>query len=506
MEAATKSFLIAVTLLAIVPLPTALLAQPPPRPFLMVHYMPWFQSKPYEAYWGWHWTMNHFNPDIIDGQGRRQIASHYYPLVGPYDSRDPDLIEYHVLLMKVAGIDGAIADWDGTSSLYDYALIHQGTRRLFDALSGAGLRFAVCYEDQSITQLINNGWINPTQAIGRAQQDMLFVRDVWANQPTYLTLQGMPVILNFGPQYFYTESEWTSIFSVYSVAPQFFPINYRLGTVAAGAFSWPPMWMSGGGVLTPESLYQYLDDFYARGAMWPSVVGGAFPGFHDIYAEAGVGASYGCLDARDGLTFSETVARAVSAQSPIIQLVTWNDFGEGTNIEPTLEYGYRYLEHVQDVARGFRSLPYTGEDLTLPYTIHTLRKQYVGDANVKAQLDQAAAFIISGQPGEARAILDAIQLTATEPGSIPVPKLALAIRPNPTVTTATILFDLPRSGEIHLDVFDVTGRRVIRLASDFQALGRHGVVWDARRYPSGVYLVRLQMGREAMTRSVLVQH
>jgi hypothetical protein len=57
----------------------------------MVHYMPWFQAKPYNATWGWHWTMNHYNPTTIDGQGRRAIASHYYPLIGPYDSRDPDV-------------------------------------------------------------------------------------------------------------------------------------------------------------------------------------------------------------------------------------------------------------------------------------------------------------------------------------------------------------------------------------------------------------------------------
>src|SRR5438105_4887827 len=29
---------------------------------VMVHYMPWFVSRPYSGSWGWHWTMNHFNP------------------------------------------------------------------------------------------------------------------------------------------------------------------------------------------------------------------------------------------------------------------------------------------------------------------------------------------------------------------------------------------------------------------------------------------------------------
>jgi hypothetical protein len=91
--------------------------------------------------------------------------------------------------------------------------------------------------------------------------------------------------------------------------------------------------------------------------------------------------------------------------------VTWNDFGEGTNIEPTQEYGYQYLEHVQGVARGLHALPYAADDLTLPKQLYDLRKQYKGNADVTAQLNQAAAFIVSGQPAQARAILDVTTAT-----------------------------------------------------------------------------------------------
>src|SRR4051794_10159154 len=68
------------------------------RPRLLVHYMPWFESKPVSGHWGWHWTMGRFDPERSDREGRREIASHSYPLVGPYDSADPDVLEYHTLL------------------------------------------------------------------------------------------------------------------------------------------------------------------------------------------------------------------------------------------------------------------------------------------------------------------------------------------------------------------------------------------------------------------------
>jgi hypothetical protein len=35
-----------------------------PKP-VMVHYMPWFVARPYSNSWGWHWTMNHYNPGLV---------------------------------------------------------------------------------------------------------------------------------------------------------------------------------------------------------------------------------------------------------------------------------------------------------------------------------------------------------------------------------------------------------------------------------------------------------
>src|SRR6476661_1000487 len=112
---------------------------------VMVYYMPWYSAKPHSDNWGWHWTMDHFNPDHINAAGERKIASWYYPLIGPYDSSDPAVLEYHVLLMKLAGIDGAIVDWYGFAPHLDYGVNNNATARLFDFTRKAGLKFAICY-------------------------------------------------------------------------------------------------------------------------------------------------------------------------------------------------------------------------------------------------------------------------------------------------------------------------------------------------------------------------
>jgi len=230
---------------------------------VMVYYMPWFVAKPYSSSWGWHWTMNHYNPDVINASGGRQIASWYYPLIGPYDSADPAVLEYHVLLMKLGGIDGVIVDWYGPGDFADYALNNQRTAALFQWTRRAGLKFCLCYEDQTIRQEINGGYIDAKQGVAQAQQAMLYMQSNYMSDESFLRWKGQPVLLNFGPQYFTTNSQWETIFSVLSSKnqPAFFTEDNRL-TIAVGAFNWPPMWLSRapgtGGVLGVAALDAYL--------------------------------------------------------------------------------------------------------------------------------------------------------------------------------------------------------------------------------------------------------
>lgn len=55
-------------------------------------------------------------PRCVDATGKRQIASHYYPLTGPYASGDAAILDYQCLLMKYAGVDGVMVDWYGVNS------------------------------------------------------------------------------------------------------------------------------------------------------------------------------------------------------------------------------------------------------------------------------------------------------------------------------------------------------------------------------------------------------
>lgn len=395
-------------------------AQGDPKP-LMVHYMPWFQT-PYSlgtGNWGYHWKMgNNYNPNTINANGERQIASWYYPLIGPYDSIDPAVLEYHVLLMKLAGIDGVIVDWYGQDNYYDYSINNQRTLALLNYTRRADLKFSLCYEDATIRAETNGGTMNgvtvtAANAIAHAQQTLRYAETNFFTDPSFLRLNNAPVLLNFGPQYFANSSDWVSIFSVLNATnqPAFFTEDNRLSPVGRGAFDWPPMWMSGGGTLTSNQLQNYLVTFEQNAGGWPGYVSSAFPRFHDFYAQSGAGSSYGYLDDANGNTLTSTLRRAMTNNSAIVQLVTWNDFGEGTMIEPTVDFGYRDLGIVQDLRRQYldSSFPCHTNDLALAYRFYILRKQYGSTPALSAELDRAFTNIVSGARSTAN-----LQLTGLE--------------------------------------------------------------------------------------------
>jgi hypothetical protein len=383
---------------------------------VMVYYMPWFTAKPYSGSWGWHWTMDYFNPEMVSVSEERQIASWYYPLIGPYDSSDPAVLEYHVLLMKLAGIDGVIVGWYGSANFLDYGINNQATVRLFQFARKAGLKFSICYEDQTIQHMIDGKYLAAGDAISHAQQEMLYLQTNFFSDASYLRLKGQPVLLNFGPQHFMMSSNWEDIFSVLGATnqPAFFTEDNRL-PVGMGAFSWPPMWMSQvpgtGGVLSGAALKSYLADFDQKAGNWPAFISSAFPRFHDIYQRAGVRNSLGYIGDRHSETLRETLSHAMTNSSAIVQVVTWNEFGEGSMVEPTQEYGYRDLGIIQDFRRQYLESDFSRNtnDLTMALRFYNLRRQYLTNIVVSAELDRIFTNIVSGKIEVANLQLD--QLT-----------------------------------------------------------------------------------------------
>jgi len=360
---------------------------------LYVHYMPWFENKTTSGTgkWGWHWTMNNQNPDIMDATGKRQIASHFYPKIGPYASSDPDLIEYHLLLMKYSGIDGILIDWYGSSDVNDYGSNKRNTEALVNMIDKVGLKFAIVYEDATIKQVLSS---NPSSdAVSLARNDMNYLQQNFFSKSSYIKINNSPLLLDFGPSYFHQASDWVNIVSACSPKPCFMPLwgtSSQTGAASTGEFIWVDQ--------------VNIDTKYATKGNFTSFIGGAWPGFHDFYKEGNAGNNLFVIDYNNGAVWNDLLNKAKANNINYLQLITWNDFGEGTMIEPTEEFGYSYLTRLQ----SFAGTTYQQSDLESIAKQYALRKSKAADASAKQALDQAFYYWVSLQKDKASHIVDSL--------------------------------------------------------------------------------------------------
>ena len=244
------------------------------------------------------------------------------------------------------GVDGAIIDWNGTGGFDDYAMIHRNTGLLIAALKKAGLKFALCVEDNPGQRFMQEAKLSRAQALAKVADSFSWADTRWLSDPDYVRLSGRPVLFIFGPQ-FLSETEWPAVRAKLKSNPLTFALPHLSQRPGIdGAFAWVPV--SEGKTVDTPTWTAELSSFYGRerqaGRPFVAV---AFPGYHDFYAQAGVGKSYGYIGSRDGQTFAESLQQALKSGAPIVQVATWNDYGEGTAIEPTIEHGSRDLTELQ---------------------------------------------------------------------------------------------------------------------------------------------------------------
>jgi len=76
--------------------------------------------------------------------------------------------------------------------------------------------------------------------------------------------------------------------------------------------------------------------------------------------------------------------------------------------------------------------------------------------------------------------------------------------PNPFNPATTITFDIPKSGTVHLQIYDSSGRLIKSLVDETLPSGRHLQVFDASELASGLYFYRLEFQEESLTRKMLL--
>ncbi|HDO06436.1 MAG TPA: T9SS type A sorting domain-containing protein, partial [Bacteroidetes bacterium] len=83
----------------------------------------------------------------------------------------------------------------------------------------------------------------------------------------------------------------------------------------------------------------------------------------------------------------------------------------------------------------------------------------------------------------------------------------LKLFPNPFKNNLTISFELKFNGKFQLKIYTIQGKLINTLIDENNAPGRYQIMWNGtdkngKEVNSGLYLIRLQAGRQVMTRSV----
>jgi len=368
-----------------------------------MHYMPWFDTPDYNTNWGIHWTMANKNPNIIvDGvTGEREIASHFYPLIGAYDSQDPNVIEYHLLLMKYSGIDGVLINWYGEIGTNgDIGLLLENSNAIVSSTNTLDMDFSVLMEDRFVGT--ENGF-NPVDYV---YINIEYLKNNYFSQSNFIrTDSGKPLFGIFGPEEVFGESDWNYALSAAGEDVVFLPLYWGINSVGSGAGGGYD-WVLENGLSANNTFYQ---------SVVPSLdfaMGCAYPGFKDFYGQGGWGDNLFYLDHNDGILLDQTLDLAIQYENTIdaLQLVTWNDFGEGTVFEPTYEFGFKMLTQLQTKL----GVVYTEYELQQIYRLFELRKKYLNDQNIQNTLNQSRDYFINFQVSDAVALMDTIESTNDE--------------------------------------------------------------------------------------------
>ena len=66
--------------------------------------------------------------------------------------------------------------------------------------------------------------------------------------------------------------------------------------------------------------------------------------------------------------------------------------------------------------------------------------------------------------------------------------------PNPFNPVTVIEYQIPRTGNVKLTVFDALGKEVNTLVNETQNSGNYKIEWNAASFPSGLYFYTLEAG------------
>ncbi len=268
-----------------------------------------------------------------------RIYAHFMPWFGQsshmnvgYSSNDPGQVRRQVDDMLSRGISGAIIDWYGPNKTWNNTtaiLLMQEA-----ALRGGQFTFAVTEDKGALKTCAATAGCDVTQQL---ISDLTYAYNTFEVSPAYLRIAGRPLVFFFDVDNY--SITWSTVAANVPGNPLFIFRNSGGFThsYSSGSYAWVIINAS-----NPNDWSQtYLDNFYATALKYPAEHAFAAPykGFNDTLASWG---SNRIMNQNCGQTWINSLAEpgkyySSANQLESVQIVTWNDYEEGSEIESGID-------------------------------------------------------------------------------------------------------------------------------------------------------------------------
>jgi hypothetical protein len=292
-----------------------------PRPVVepaevSIFFYPWYATPSLRTGYR-HWEQNGHTPPS-------DIGANFYPAGGLYNSLDPDTLARQAGQMAAAGVDTVVSSWWGQGAYEDWMLPD-----LVTAVKAAGLRLAIHLEPYK----------------GRTPATV-------AGDLTYLRGLGITDVYLYQADTAGAATDWAPVTAAHPDM-RFFAETGNLGSMLSGSFADYARTAGFDGLYTYDAVRYGPAEMAASCAAarqrrllcGPSVA----PGFD---ARRSGSPQLGVTPALDGQRYDTLWQGAFAAGADVVSITSWNEWHEGTQIEPAKPYCF--------ISDGFCSPGYEG--------------------------------------------------------------------------------------------------------------------------------------------------